>query len=72
MAPAKPSAKTQRKKATRQTDDELPVHSFETLIQELGTRCRNTCLLASDSSHSFQQLTDMTALQAEAFKLLNL
>jgi len=72
VAPAEPSAKTQRKKATRQTDDELPVHSFETLIQELGTRCRNTCLLASDPSHSFQQLTDMTALQAEAFKLLNL
>jgi transposase len=70
VAPAEPSAKTQRKKATRQTDDELPVHSFETLIQELGTRCRNTCLLASDPSQSFQQLTDMTVLQAEAFKLL--
>jgi hypothetical protein len=40
------------------------------LIQELGIRCRNTCLLASDPSQSFQQLTDMTALQAEAFKLL--
>jgi len=71
VAPAERSTKTQRKKATRQTDDELPVHSLETLIQELGTRCRNTCLLASDPSHSFQQLTDMTALQAEAFELLN-
>jgi transposase len=70
VAPAEPSAKTQRKKAARQTADHLPVHSFETLIQELGTRCRNTCLLASDPSHSFQQLTDMTSLQAEAFKLL--
>ena len=70
VAPAEPSAKTQRKKATRQTADHLPVHSFDTLIQELGTRCRNTCLLASDLSHSFQQLTDMTSLQAEAFKLL--
>ncbi len=70
VAPAEPSAKTQRKKAARQTADHLPVHSFETLIQELGTRCRNTCLLASDLSHSFQQLTEMTSLQAEAFKLL--
>ena len=70
VAPAEPSAKTQRKKAARQTADHLPVHSFDTLIQELGTRCRNTCLLASDLSHSFQQLTDMTSLQAEAFKLL--
>jgi len=70
VAPAKPSAKTQRKKATQQTDDGLPVHSFETLVRELGTRCRNTCVLASDPSQSFQQLTEMTALQAEAFKLL--
>ena len=72
VAPAEPSAKTQRKKATRQTANQLPVHSFETLIKELGTRCRNTCLLASDPSHSFQQLTDMTSVHAEAFKLLKM
>jgi len=56
VARGETSAKIQRKKATRQNDHQLPVHSFETLIQELGTR--------------FQQLTDMTALQAKAFQLL--
>jgi len=51
----------------------LPVHSFATLLNELGTRCRNTCRLTSDPSGStFHQVTKRTPLQAEAFKLLGL
>ncbi|HUT88472.1 MAG TPA: hypothetical protein VMY37_03190 [Thermoguttaceae bacterium] len=66
----RPEAK--RKKATRQTIHHLPVHSLDTLLKELGTRCRNTHVLASDASHSFQQVTEMNPLQAEAFRLLEL
>ena len=72
VAPAKPSPEAKRKKATRQTTHHLPVHSLDTLLNELGTRCRNTHVLASDASHSFQQVTEMNPLQAEAFKLLDL
>lgn len=72
VAPAESSPKTKRKKATRQTIHHLPVHSLDTLLNELGTRCRNTHVLASDASHSFQQVTEMNPLQAEAFKLLDL
>ena len=43
VAPARPSASARRKKATRKTADGLEVHSFETLLAALATRCRNTC-----------------------------
>ena len=72
VAPAESSPEVKRKKATRQTIHHLPVHSLETLLQQLGTRCRNTHVLASDASHSFEQVTEMNPLQAEAFKLLEL
>jgi len=73
LAAAEPSASVQRKKSTHQTPSGLPAHSFATLLKELGTRCRNTCKLASDPSGStFHQVTERTPLQAEAFRLLGL
>ena len=73
VAAAEPSAEVQEKKGTHQTANGLPVQSFATLLRELGRRCRNTCLVVSDpSGNSFEQLTDMTPLQAEAFRLLDL
>jgi len=73
VAPAQPSASVKHKKSTHQTSSGLPVHSFATLLNELGTRCRNTCRLTSDPSGStFHQVTKRTPLQAEAFKLLGL
>jgi len=71
VAPAEPSPEAKRKKATRQTIHHLPVHGLDTLLNELGTRCRNTHVLASAASHSFQQVTEMNPLQADAFKLLD-
>jgi hypothetical protein len=73
LAPAEPTAEVQKKKLTHQTADGLPVQSFATLLRELGRRCRNTCQVLSDpSGNSFEQLTDLTPLQAEAFRLLDL
>ena len=73
VSPAKPSASAKKKKQLRQSTDGLPVHSFATLLAELGTRCRNTCRTKSDGSGaSFHLLTALTPLQAKAFQLLGL
>jgi transposase len=73
VTPAEPSANVQRKKFTHQTANGLPVQSFATLLRELATRCRNTCLVAADPSGStFEQVTEMSPLQAEAYRLLDL
>ena len=73
VAPAEPSAAARKKKRVRQTEGGLPVHSFSTLLAELGTRCRNTCRASADRSGStFPLLTAPTPLQARAFQLLGL
>lgn len=73
VAPAECSPSALAKKSARLTPDGFPVHSFETLLKELATRCRNTCRIASDpSSPSFNQLTHPTPLQSRAFQLLGL
>jgi transposase len=73
VAPAEPSTEVQQKKSTHRTAEGLPVQSFATLLRELGRRCRNTCVIASDpSGNTFEQLTDLTPLQAEALRLLEL
>ena len=73
VAPAEPSVAAKKKKRLRQTADGLPVHSFSTLLAELGTRCRNTCRTNADGSGaSFPLLTKLTPLQAKAYQLLGL
>lgn len=73
VAPAKPSASARRKKATHRTADDVPVHSFGTLLAELATRCRHTCVPAASSAEAtFTKLTDATLLQTKAFRLLGL
>jgi transposase len=73
VAPAKPSASAQRKKATHRTADDAPVHSFDTLVAELATRCRHTCVPAGGLAEAtFTKLTDATPLQTKAFRLLGL
>ena len=70
VAPAQVSDSAKTKKADRVTPDGFPVHSFDTLLRELATRCRNTCRIPSDpSGTTFQQLTEATPLQARAFQL---
>ncbi len=73
VAPAKPSASAKKKKTVRITSDGLPIQSFDTLLAELGTRCRNRCRIKSDSnSPAFYQLTEPTTLQQRAFELLQM
>jgi hypothetical protein len=70
VAPAERSEATRRKTATRRTDDGLPVHSFQSLLEDLGTLCLNTVSLPSNPAYSFEQPTEPTPLQAKAFELL--
>jgi transposase len=71
VAPARASASARLKKKTHVTSGGLAVQSFRTLLAHLGTRCRNTCLVAGDPSRtSFFQVTEAEALQAEALRLI--
>lgn len=73
VAPAAPSASARRKKATHRTADGFPVHSFRTLMAELATRSRHTCVPAGAATEAaFTKLTDVTPLHAEAFRLAGL
>lgn len=73
VAPAMPSAQAKKKKLLRVTADGLPIHSFETLLAELATRCRNRCRIKSDpNSTAFTHLTEPTPLQQRVFELLEL
>jgi transposase len=73
VKPAKVSTSAKKKKALRLTSEGLAVQSFDTLLRELGTRCRNRCRIKSDPKGStFYQLTEMTPLQKKALQLLAL
>jgi hypothetical protein len=72
VAPAKPTPEAKRKKAQRRTNDGLALHSLETLIAELATRCRNTCRIKSDpTAPAFPQLTEPTQTQRRAQELIH-
>ena len=73
VAPAEPSAAVKKKKTRRRTSGGLPVHSFQTLLDALATRCQNTCRVGGEgSAATFEQRTAPTALQKRALELLGL
>jgi len=69
--PATPSISAQRKKSSQINNDGLPLHSFATLLAELGSRCRVFCRL-QDQPATFTQLTNPTPIQQRALELLTL
>jgi len=71
VAPAKRSAAAQQKDATKRTDDDYPVHSFRTLLDDLATLAKNRVRL-DGSQTEFYQLTEATPTQQRAFDLLGL
>ncbi|MBK1670735.1 hypothetical protein CKO28_22200 [Rhodovibrio sodomensis] len=72
VAPTEPSEAATRKTAARRTDDDLPVHSFQSLLADLGTLCLNTVSMPSNPAYSFDQPTQPTPPQARAFELLGI
>jgi transposase len=73
VAPAEPSTAAKNKKVARTTEDGLPIHSFTTLLAEMGTRCRHRCRVKSDPEcPPLFQDTDPTPLQTRALELTRL
>lgn len=73
VAKAQPSQTVQRKKRTKQTSDGWPVHSFQSLVDELATRCKNTCRVGQGKDVGrFTTLTEPTDFQRHVFALLGL
>jgi transposase len=77
VLPAQPSSSAQRKKRSHETADGLPVHSFETLMGDLGSRARVTYALKPQKSEektnlTFQQVPEPTPLQARASELIRM
>jgi len=70
VQPAQRSQRARRKANTKRTDDGLPVHSFQTLLNDLATVARNTLLPNVPGATPFERLTTPTALQQRAFDLL--
>ena len=70
VAPAARSPRALAKAATKQTPGDLPVHSFATLLADLGTICLNTIAPADPALPGFRLVTTPTALQRQALELL--
>ena len=70
VAPAARSPKALAKAAAKRTGDELPVHSFASLLTDLATICLNTITPADPALPGFRLVTTPTAVQRQAFDLL--
>ncbi len=69
VQPAERSPAAHRKAASKRTDDGLPVHSFRSLMSELGTLTANRVRIV-DSGATFTMHSEPTALQQRCFDLL--
>ena len=69
VAPAKRSPAALAKAARKRTADDLPVHSFRTLLTDLGTLTVNT-LQVADTGARFPLQTQPTEVQQRCFELL--
>lgn len=71
VAKAEPSESAREKKRTKKTADGWPVHSLHTLLNELATRCKNTCRTGEGKTQlRFELLTEATPFQTHIFGLL--
>jgi hypothetical protein len=71
VAKAESSESVKQKKAAKQTTSGFIAHSFESLLDEMATRCRLTCRFGEGKNASrVIRYTTPTPLQKEAFKLL--
>ena len=70
VAPAKRSPRGQRKAAQKRTEDDEPVHSFQTLLADLGTITKNRIQANLPGAAPFEKITRPTLLQDRALSLL--
>ena len=72
VAKAERSEAAIRKQTTGRTDDGLPVHSFQTLLADLGTYCRIHATTTLNEKYVFTLHTRPTLTQQRAFELLGI
>jgi transposase len=72
VKPAQRSEAAERKAGTKHHNDELPVHSFRSLLSDLATPTINQIQPGNASLPTFNKLTNPTPLQKKAFSLLGL
>ena len=72
VEPAEVSDRAKGKADTKRTRDGLPVHSFSTLLADLGTLTLNHASLPERPDSRFLLASNPTALQARAFELLGI
>ena len=72
VAKACRSESAEQKAASKKTEEDLPVHSFHSLLAELSTLCRITLRPKIDKAQSFRKLSNQTPLQEKVFQLLGL
>jgi Transposase DDE domain len=70
VAPAARSRQALAKAATKRAPDDLTVHSFGSLLADLGTICLNAIAPADPALPGFRLVTTPTALQRRALDLL--
>ena len=70
VAPARVSQAARAKAGRKRTPDGLPVHSFQTLLDDLATLTRNRVRPAVPGAMTADMLARPTPLQAKAFDLL--
>ena len=69
-APRSDSARL--KEGAHRTSDGLAVHSFQSLLADLGTLCLNTLVTALNPNYEITVTTRPTSIQAKAFDLLGI
>jgi transposase len=69
VAPAPRSESAKQKDATRRTSSGYPVQSFQEMLKDLATLCRNRVRLSATNTE-FDQLTDSTEYQRHVLTLL--
>jgi hypothetical protein len=72
VAPYKRSKTARAKAATKKTPDQLPVHSFQTLMADLATIVKNKFQSSGlEANLTFEKITQPTPLQQKALDLLD-
>jgi transposase len=72
VQPAPRSEAARAKDKTKRTEDGLPVHSFRTLLADLGTLAKNRVRVRGEPGSEFFELTQPTMLQQRALDLLGI
>jgi len=70
VARAQRSARAARKAASQRTENDQPVHSFQTLLADLATLAKNRVRFAGSDAATMTIYTQPTALQQRALALL--